>query len=216
MGNRTNSRRTDNSDSSSSITRREVLAGGAASIACAFVPISALRLAETAKPTLFTASERRCLEAIVSRLVPADAMGPGALEAGCAVYIESALQDAYQSQKSAYSRGLAALDSYATSKQGKTFAALKAAEQDQILSDFERNTKVADYAESAAFFELVRRHTLEGMFGDPSYGGNANFAGWNLIGYPGLRMYVTPDLQQMNAAIPPSRVSAKQLMHGSR
>ena len=66
------------------------------------------------------------------------------------------------------------------------------------------------------FFELVRRHTLEGMFGDPSYGGNANFAGWDLIEYPGPRMYVGPQMQTMDAKIPHSKVSAKELVHGSR
>jgi hypothetical protein len=29
------------------------------------------------------------------------------------------------------------------------------------------------------------------MFGDPYYGGNANFVGWDLIGYPGVRTMVT-------------------------
>jgi gluconate 2-dehydrogenase gamma chain len=57
---------------------------------------------------------------------------------------------------------------------------------------------------------------LEGMFGDPSYGGNANFAGWDLIEYPGPRMYVSPQMQTMDAKPPRSRVSAKQLVHGSR
>ena len=34
---------------------------------------------------------------------------------------------------------------------------------------------------------MVRTHTLQGTFGDPYYGGNANFVGWDLIGYPGVR-----------------------------
>ena len=28
---------------------------------------------------------------------------------------------------------------------------------------------------------------MQGTFGDPYYGGNANFVGWDLIGYPGVR-----------------------------
>ena len=192
-----------------SVSRRDLLAGSAATVACAFVPASALRFAGTTRAAVFTPNERHCLEAIVSRIIPADTDGPGALEAGCALYIESALRDAYRSQKPAYSAGLAALDSRAIERWGSLFAALDVVEQDRILSEFERNTRVGEYEDSAAFFELVRRHTLEGMFGDPSYGGNANFAGWDLIGYPGLRMYVTPELQRMNVAVPRSRVSAK-------
>ena len=161
-------------------------------------------------------TKRHSLEAMVSRIIPAGADGHGALEAGCARYIESALGDAYQSQRKTYSTGLAALNSRAVGSGGQSFAALSAIEQDRILSDFEHNTKVGDYGDSAAFFELVRRHTLEGMFGDPSYGGNANFAGWDLIGYPGPRMFASPEMQSLDAKIPRSRKSAKELVHGSR
>jgi len=198
------------------VSRRALLAGGGATMVCAFVPASALRFARTATPEVLTPQERRCLQAMVSRIIPADANGPGALEAGCAVYIESALRDAYRSQKPGYGAGLAALDFCANARQGKAFAELNVGEQDQILSEFERNTGVGEYADGAAFFEMVRRHILEGMFGDPSYGGNANFAGWDLIGYPGPRMYVSPDLQGLDAVIPRSRVTAEQLVHGSR
>jgi hypothetical protein len=199
------------------VSRRDLLAGTAATIACAFVPVSSLRFAGTAAPKeILTATERQSLEAMVSRIIPSGSDGPGALEAGCAHYIESALGDAYQSLRKAYSAGLAALDSEAVSSGGKSFAALGDAEQDRILTDFEKNVRVGEFIDSASFFEMVRRHTVEGMFGDPSYGGNANFAGWELSGYPGPRMYVTPPMQAMDAKTPPSRVSAKQLVHGSR
>jgi hypothetical protein len=198
-----------------SVSRRDLLAGSAATVVCAFVPASAVRFGATATAEVLNPKERHCLQAMVSRIIPADGNGAGAREAGCAIYIESALREAYRSQKPAYSAGLAALDSCAMAREGKPFPALDVTAQDQVLTDFERNTRVGEYADSAAFFELVRRHTLEGMFGDPSYGGNAKFAGWDLIGYPGLKMYVSPDLQQMNATVPRSRVSAEQLLHGS-
>jgi Gluconate 2-dehydrogenase subunit 3 len=199
------------------VSRRDLLAGTAATIACAFVPVSSLGLART--PTsreVLTLTERQSLEAMVSRIIPADVEGPGALEAGCARYIASALGDAYRSLRKTYSAGLAALDTQAMSNGGKSFAASGATEQDKILSEFEQNIRVGEYGDSAAFFELVRRHTLEGMFGDPSYGGNANFAGWDLIGYPGPKIYVPQQMQTMDAKPPRSRVSARQLVHGSR
>ena len=40
-------------------------------------------------------------------------------------------------------------------------------------------------------------HALEGMFCDPVYGGNKNFAGWNLLNYPGVRMPVPAKYQQI-------------------
>ena len=200
-----------------SVSRRDLLAGTAATIACAFVPASSLQLAQTRTSTnVLTLSERQSLEAMVSRIIPAGADGSGAFEAGCARYIESALGDAYRSLRGKYGTGLAALDSHAISNGGKSFAASREVDQDKFLSDFEQNTGVGDYQDSAAFFEMVRRHTLEGMFGDPFYGGNLNFAGWELIGYPGPRMYVSPQMQTMDAKIPHSMVSAKQLVHGSR
>jgi len=199
-----------------SVSRRDLLAGTAATIACAFLPASSLALAKPSDSSLvLTSTERHALEAMVSRIIPADVNGPGALEAGCARYIESALARAYKDLRPTYSTGLAALDAAAYSRARNNFAGLPATEQDQLLSEFEQK-KLAAYTESAAFFEMVRRHTLEGMFGDPSYGGNLNFAGWDLIGYPGPRMLVSPNMQKMDAKIPRSRISAKQVMHGSR
>ena len=34
-------------------------------------------------------------------------------------------------------------------------------------------------------------HTHQGTFGDPHYGGNAQFIGWDLIAYPGVRTMVS-------------------------
>ena len=49
---------------------------------------------------------------------------------------------------------------------------------------------------------------MQGTFGDPFYGGNANFVGWDLIGYPGIRTNVTADEQRLGAAVPPTHKSA--------
>ena len=48
---------------------------------------------------------------------------------------------------------------------------------------------------------MVRAHTLQGTFGDPFYGGNANFVGWDFLGYPGLRLAVTADEQRLGAKL---------------
>ena len=207
---------TSGSQRPQSVSRRDLLTGTVATIACAFVPTSSIRLAPVSSSNeVLSSAERQSLEAVVSRIIPAGPEGPGALEAGCARYIELSLEDAYQSLRKIYRSGLAALDARARSSGGKPFAELSMTEQDKILSDFEQNMPLGGYGDSAAFFEIVRRHTLEGMFGDPSYGGNANFAGWELIGYPGPRMFVSPEMQKMDAKIPRSRVTAKQLAHGS-
>ena len=42
-----------------------------------------------------------------------------------------------------------------------------------------------------AFFNTLRTHTMEGMFADPIYGGNKDFAGWRLVGFPGAQPLFT-------------------------
>src|SRR6266851_1477706 len=155
-----------------------------------------------------TAAESDTLEAIVARLIPADENGPGATEARAAHYIDRALAGPLSSSRRAYAVGLAAVNAYAQSAKGVPFATLAAKDQDAVLSDMEKNVAKGFTPNSSAFFNLVRAHTIQGMFGDPYYGGNANFVGWDLIGYPGLRMAVTEDDQRMSVKPTPNRRSA--------
>ena len=61
---------------------------------------------------------------------------------------------------------------------------------------------------SGQFFNLARTHTIQGTFSDPFYGGNANFIGWDLIGYPGARIMVTANMQRIGTKPEPSRKGA--------
>jgi gluconate 2-dehydrogenase gamma chain len=136
------------------------------------------------------------LEAIVARLIPTDANGPGATEARAAHYIDRALGGALASSHQTYTSGLAALDRYSRSSRGKPFTELSAIDQDSVLVDVEAGTAIGFAGGSAAFFRLVLAHTHQGTFGDPYYGGNKDFVGWDLIGYPGVRTMVTAADQQ--------------------
>jgi gluconate 2-dehydrogenase gamma chain len=143
-----------------------------------------------------TATESDLLEAIVARLIPTDASGPGATEARAAQYIDRALGSALASSRQAYTSGLAALERYTRSSRGKAFAELSHTDQDSVLIDVETGAATGFTGSSAAFFALVLNHTHQGTFGDPYYGGNANFVGWDLIRYPGVRTMVTPAEQK--------------------
>lgn len=143
-----------------------------------------------------TAGESDILDAIVSRLIPTDENGPGAGEARAAHYIDRALTGALASSREAYRAGLAAVDAYAQATKGARFAQLSAADQDAVLTDMEKNVATGFAPSAAAFFNLVRSHTIQGTFCDPYYGGNGNFIGWDLIGYPGVRAAVSADEQQ--------------------
>jgi gluconate 2-dehydrogenase gamma chain len=190
-------------------SRRAVLRGGAVVGAVTALPPRVLAQAEAEAPySTLTPVEAATLEAIVSRLIPADASGPGALEAGAVRYIDAALRAALSSLRPTYAAGLSALDAYARNTAGASFAALPPERQDAVLTDVEQNRATGFTAASGVFFDLVLGHTLEGTFGDPSYGGNRDFIGWELLGYPGLRLAVTAEQQVMDPNLPPDYQSA--------
>jgi gluconate 2-dehydrogenase gamma chain len=139
-----------------------------------------------------TAGEMAILDAMVARLIPSDVNGPGAAEARVARYIDRALAGALSASRSLYASGLPALDRYAQSSRGAPFVRLSGADQDAVLTAVESGAADGFNGSSAQFLAMVLSHTHQGMFGDPYYGGNANFAGWDLIGYPGVRTMVSP------------------------
>ncbi|MDO8677892.1 MAG: gluconate 2-dehydrogenase subunit 3 family protein [Acidobacteriota bacterium] len=155
-----------------------------------------------------TAAESDLLEAICARIVPTDATGPGAREARAAHYIDRALGGALASSRPAYTAGFAAFERYCRSSRGAPFLELSERDQDSVLIDVETGSATGFTSSSGAFFGMVRTHTLQGMFGDPYYGGNANFVGWDLIGYPGVRTNVTIDDQRLGAKVAPNHRSA--------
>ena len=155
-----------------------------------------------------TAVEGETLEAITARLIPTDANGPGALEAQAARYIDRALGGALASSHDAYRGGLAAVDAYARTSKGSPFAKLAAADQDAVLRDMEANVASGFVPDASTFFNLVRAHTIQGTFCDPYYGGNADFVGWDLIGYPGVRLAVTVNEQRLDPRLTPTHRSA--------
>ena len=155
-----------------------------------------------------TAAESDLLEAICARIVPTDANGPGAREARAAHYIDRALGGALKESREAYRAGFAAFDRYCRSSRGAAFTELSERDQDSVLIDVETGAATGFTGSSATFFGMVRTHTLQGMFGDPYYGGNANFVGWDLLGYPGVRLNVTVEDQRLGAKLTPTHTSA--------
>lgn len=150
--------------------------------------------------TNLTARETEILSAMVDRLIPSDEMGPGALEAGVLRYIDRALSEAESDAADAYRSGLAALDTYSRYTRGGPFIDLSTIDQDSVLIDVQigaaTGAGVGFVGGSGSFFNMVKSHTWQGMFGDPEYGGNVNFAGWDLLDYPGVRLRVSPEDQR--------------------
>jgi gluconate 2-dehydrogenase gamma chain len=196
------------------ISRRELLKQTGAILGMAAFPSILLPNRTQAQTALgnasisFTPPEAETLRAIISRIIPADENGPGALEARADRFIDRALAGVLKAERPAYKAGLAAVNAYAQSSKGMLFAKLRPADQDEVLTDVEQNRPLGFVGNSSQFFNLVRTHTIQGTFSDPYYGGNANFVGWELIGYPGARVVVSANLQRIDVKPEPSRKSA--------
>ena len=165
-----------------------------------FVPLAALTAAQ-APETALSPAQLKTLEAFIDRLVPKDENGPGAVECGAATYIDRALAGALAAEKGTFLEGLAGVEALASSTHKAAFADLSPEVRDELLTMMENGA-------ARAFFNRVRRLTLEGMFSDPYYGGNRNFAGWDLIRYPGPRLAVSAEDQKMSSPPKPYRRSA--------
>lgn len=126
---------------------------------------------------------------------------PGARDAGVPNYIDLALAGAYADLQDFYRSGLAQLEAYCRKTYNQPFVRLDDARQDEVIAALEAG-KATGFTWPAAqeFFNTVRTHTIEGMFADPIYGGNKDFAGWRLVGFPGAQAIFTPaDMQSKQA-----------------
>ena len=206
---------TDERRKKDAITRRDLLKAAGAAGAAAMIPASldgapveAIRPVASAVTAMsnaplmnLTARETEILAAMIDRLIPSDELGPGALDAGALGFIDRLLSEAGSTSVDAYRSGLAALDRYSEYTRGGRFVELSERDQDSALID--RQTGGAGGAgadfvgSSGGFFNMVKSHTWQATFGDPHYGGNVDFIGWDLIDYPGVRMRVSDEDQRL-------------------
>jgi gluconate 2-dehydrogenase gamma chain len=141
--------------------------------------------------------EAATVSAFAERLMPGAPGKPGAKDANVVNYIDLALSGAYADQQEFYRHGLAQLDAYCNASFKEAFVYLKPAQQDDAIRALEGGKATGfSWPTAQAFFNTLRTHTMEGMFADPIYGGNRDFAGWKLVGFPGAqRLYTTADMQ---------------------
>jgi gluconate 2-dehydrogenase gamma chain len=189
------------------LLRRGAVVGAVAAVPAGMFAAEVASAPERERLETLTATEADVADAFVARLIPSDANGPGAREARVLRYIDRALSGELASSRAAYTVGLAATDAYARSKFGAGFAALSASQQDVVLTDLEQNVATGFSPNSRAFFDLVREHALQGMFGDPYHGGNADFIGWDLVGFAGIKVAFTEAEQQLDVTVVPAHKS---------
>jgi gluconate 2-dehydrogenase gamma chain len=167
-------------------------------------PIATPEAVETYQPIALTEAEAVTLRAITNRIIPPDDLGPGAGDAGAVIYIDWTLAGPGAALLGLYQGGIAVLD--ANAGEGG-FAAADTATQDALLAQAEAG-ELADFPEG--FFPLLIEHTRQAMFGDPMYGGNIGFAGWDLIQYPGLKLTWTPEEQALDVIVTPAHRSVAE------
>jgi hypothetical protein len=149
----------------------------------------------------FNYEQAATVAAFTERLMPGAPGKPGASDAGVVNYIDLALAGAYADLQDFYRAGLAQLDAHCRKAYNESFVQLDASRQDAVIAAIEQG-KAAEFTwpRGPEFFNVIRTHTMEGMFADPIYGGNRDFAGWRLVGFPGAQGDFTPgDLQNKQA-----------------
>jgi gluconate 2-dehydrogenase gamma chain len=208
-------------DRKSGFSRRDLFkragALGVTAASSALIPHSAIEAAQPqAAPPAATQTEQlhavqaltsqqfATLTAITGRIFPTDENGPGAIEGHASTYIDRALTSHYAYQKDNYTANLSVLDDYCKATYQDSFAALPPEKQDAVLTAMEGNKVDKSFGftpDARTFFNLVLEHTQEGMFSDPYYGGNANFIGWDLLDFPGVKLEFTEQEQGLNFPI---------------
>jgi hypothetical protein len=91
-----------------------------------------------------------------------------------------------QGLRDAYRAGLAKVDEVAQATKGGPFATLSITDQDAVVAMLDAGAFAPDPRRgNATFMDLVIRHTIEGCFAPPEYGGNTETKGWALVGLEG-------------------------------
>jgi gluconate 2-dehydrogenase gamma chain len=160
----------------------------------------------------FTPKESRDIAAIAERIFPGGPDRPGAGDIHVLEYIDGQLAGDWGlgagmytqgpfvtpihaghgcqlnlTPAESYRQGLAALDQYCNAEFERSFADLSTNEQETVLEQMVAD-RLPTFVElpASVFFSRVRQNVIEGLFSDPTYGGNHDLLGWRWVGYPGV------------------------------
>jgi gluconate 2-dehydrogenase gamma chain len=144
--------------------------------------------------SFFTADEAHVISAASERIFPSDESGPGAKEAGVVIYIDRQLAGPYGRDEYRYTKGPFVESDPDHGHQGKENpqeiyrVGIKQLGDDFVGITGEQQDERLRAIEHSLFFQMLRAHTVEGVFCDPMHGGNMNLIGWQMIGFPGPLM----------------------------
>ncbi len=159
--------------------------------------------------SFLNSDEASFIESAVARLIPADELGPGALEADVPVYIDRQLGGAWGAGAGRYQSGpwrpgepelgyqlpftpaelfrnaIRAIAAELEASDAGAFASRDPTAQDDYLRSLEEDERDLGGVPSNIFFQALLDMAIEGFFADPIYGGNRDMVGWKLVGFPG-------------------------------
>ncbi|MFI4950917.1 MAG: gluconate 2-dehydrogenase subunit 3 family protein [Caulobacterales bacterium] len=166
----------------------------------------------SARYVFFSADEAAFIEAACARLIPSDATGPGAIEAGVPLFLDRQLAGDYGKGTRLYMQGpfgkstgtqgyqskfppaglhraaIKAIGDHLSQNGGTPFQKLSTADQDAFLKSLEAGkVDLGADVEAKAYFTLLLQNVMEGYFSDPIYGGNRGLSAWKMIGFSGAR-----------------------------
>ena len=160
--------------------------------------------------TLFTPAEAAFVEAAIDHLIPSDELGPGAREAGVAVFIDRQLAGAYGTAAKWYMQGpwgdsipeqgyqrpltpqqvyrlsIREINQLCETRYEERFDLSTPDQQLEVLEEMDRGTLPLPDVPIGEFFAMLLQNTMEGFFADPVHGGNRDKVGWRLVGFPGV------------------------------
>lgn len=177
--------------------------------------------------TFFSRDEYQFIAAAIARLIPGSKDDPGGIEAAVPYFIDRQLSGPYGRAERWYMEGpwadgterqgyqinktpgqlyraaIAQINEYCQQHYGgKTFDDLKAGDQDDVLKGLEKGDITLPDVPAETFFSIFWQNTQEGFLSDPMYGGNRNFVGWKLIGFPGPRYNYVEEVTQYGKPYP--------------
>ena len=154
--------------------------------------------------------EAAFVEAAIDTLIPADEVGPGALESGVAVFIDRQLNSGYgrgdrmylqgpfiegtpeqgyqlrMTPSELFRNGILDVNAHVRDNYKRTFDALAEADRVAVLTQLEKREIQLPTVPTAVFFTLLYDLTMQGYFADPLHGGNKGKGAWKMIGFPGI------------------------------
>jgi gluconate 2-dehydrogenase gamma chain len=151
------------------------------------------------------------IEAVVDHMVPADELTPNGTDIGLATYIDRALAGSWGKGDRLYMQGpwakgtpnqgyqlpltpaalfrvgIEGSNAYCRKTFGKTFDKCTAQQKETFLKDLAGGKITFEGGLAGrSFFDVLYQTVMEGMFGDPIYGGNKDKVVWKMLGFPGV------------------------------